>query len=226
VQENIVIVIPAYNEEKNIEETIKKAKKVFQNIIVVDNNSSDKTARLVKKNNKVILIKHKQNLGKSNSLKTGCDLAIKLKFKYIAFMDADGQHDAMDLKKMYDEISKKNKDMIIGFREKLDEMYFYKRFGTICLEKIFHILYKKKIKDIQCGLRIFKSQIIKKILWDSTGAAHYFADAEITSNAVKQSLEITQLPIKTIKSDDKYKGMNIFQGLLLILFLFNWRLNK
>ena len=51
---------------------------------------------------------------------------------------------------------------------------------------------------------------------------HYFADAEITCNAVKNKCVIEQIPIETLSSE-KYKGMNILQGLYLILMILYWR---
>ena len=51
---------------------------------------------------------------------------------------------------------------------------------------------------------------------------HYFADAEITCNAVKNGCKIEQVPIENLSSE-KYKGMNILQGLYLMLMIFIWR---
>ena len=95
--------------------------------------------------------------------------------------------------------------------------------GTKILEKVFYILYQKKILDIQSGLRVFNTKIKKKIYWQSSGIRHYFADAEITCNAVKNNCKIDQIPITTISSE-KYKGMNIIQGLFLIFMIFIWRI--
>ena len=90
------------------------------------------------------------------------------------------------------------------------------------LSKFFYLLYKKKIFDIQSGLRAFNLLEKKNIYWESTGMRHYFADAEITCNAVKNGCKIEQVPIETISSE-KYKGMNILQGLYLMLMIFVWR---
>ena len=86
-------------------------------------------------------------------------------------------------------------------------------------------MYKKDIKDIQSGLRVLKVDVLKKIRWESKGLTHYFADAEITCNLIKNNSKIGQLPIETIASEP-YKGMNIIQGLFLMTKLFSWRLIK
>ena len=54
---------------------------------------------------------------------------------------------------------------------------------------------------------------------------HYFADAEITCNAVKNKCNISQIPIKTVRSDS-YKGMNILFGLYLLIMLAYWRISN
>ena len=110
---------------------------------------------------------------------------------------------------------------MIGFREDLNNLNLKKRIGTQILNKAFFLLYKKKILDIQCGLRVFNAQE-KSIRWESSGLKHYFADAEITCNAIKSGCQINQIPIKTISSDN-YKGMNILQGLYLLIMITVWR---
>lgn len=216
------LIIPAYNEEKNIENTISKVIKIVDRLIIVDNCSEDKTVLNVQKYD-VILLKHKVNIGKSNSMKTGCELAIKLGTDLIAFMDADGQHDSLDLKNLINEI-KKNKelDMVIGVRNYL-KMPFTRMIGTKLLSLVTKLLYKKNLKDIQSGLRVFKSSIYKDISWNSTGSSHYFADAEITTIAITKKIPFLEVSIKTI-FNDKYKGMNIFQGLRLMVHLIFWKI--
>ena len=221
---NFLIALPAFNEEKNIQKLIISLIKKFKHIIVIDNCSSDKTYEIVKKF-PIIFTKHEVNLGKSLSMKTCFDYAEIKNFKYIAYMDADGQHNVNDLVKICKKIEEETLDAVVGYRDNLGELNFKKRVGTLILEKIFKLLYKKDIKDIQSGLRVLKVDVLKKIRWESKGLTHYFADAEITCNLIKNNNKIGQLPIETIASEP-YKGMNIIQGLFLMTKLFSWRLIK
>ena len=215
------LIIPAYNEEKNIFNTIEGVKGTVDRVIMIDNCSQDKTVFYAKKHN-IIILKHIANIGKSNSMKTGVELAIKLGTNLIAFMDADGQHHPSDLKNIISEIKTKKLEMVIGARNYL-KMPVTRLFGTKLLSLICKILYNKNIKDIQSGLRIFKSDIFDKLNWDSTGSSHYFADAEMTIKAIKNNVSFVEIPIKTIFKD-KFKGMDIFQGLRLMLHLIIWKL--
>ena len=216
-----LVVISTYNEQKNISNVLKEVCKNFKNILVIDNNSEDQTLNKVKKF-PVLYAHHNYNLGKSNSMKTGLDFARLKKFKYIAYMDGDGQHKASDLEKICKAIYMSKNSLVIGYRKNLHYLNTKKMIGTKILEKLFYILYKKKIFDIQSGLRVFDIKIKKKIYWHSSGVRHYFADAEITCNAVKNNCKITQVPITTISSE-KYKGMNLIQGLFLVIMIFVWR---
>ena len=217
------LIIPAFNEENTISSTIDGVKNLVDQIILVDNCSYDKTIVNAKKH-EIIILKHKVNIGKSNSMKTGCELALKLGTDLIAFMDADGQHHPDDLKKIIYTIKSKNLDMVVGFRNYL-KMPITRSIGTKILSLITNFLYNVKINDIQSGLRIFKSKTFDKLIWESTGSSHYFADAEITTKAIKNNVKFLEVPIKTI-FNDKFKGMNIFEGARLVLLLFFWKIFK
>lgn len=220
MQKNILIVIFTFNEEKNISKVLNNVLKISKNILVVDNNSSDETLNIVKRYS-VNFIKHKYNLGKSNSMKTALDFSRINNYDYIAFMDGDNQHGAQDMMNICNKIVEINCDLVIGYRKDLRKLNFSKKIGTLILRNLFYILFRKKILDIQSGLRVFKTNNYK-INWESTGLKHYFADAEITCSAIKNKCNIFQLPIETISSE-KYKGMNILQGIYLSIMLIVWR---
>ena len=219
-----LVAIFAYNEQKRISEVLADVTKKFSNVLLVDNDSEDQTIEEAKKF-KIFLIKHSYNLGKSGSMKTALEFAKIKKFKFLAFMDADGQHRADDLIKICKKIHEEKNQLVIGYRENLKNLNLKKRIGTIILQKLFFFLYKKKVYDIQSGLRVFDTSIENMIYWYSTGINHYFADAEITCNAVRNMCKIDQIPIETFSSE-KYKGMNIIQGLYLILMILYWRIIK
>ena len=218
---HILVAVLTYNEENNISEVLKDISKNFNNILVIDNNSSDGTVEKVKKF-PVILVQHRYNLGKSDSMKTALEFAKIKKYKYLAFMDGDGQHKSIDLMNVCKKIYDTDNQLVIGFRKELYNLNLKKRVGTVILQNLFRILYQRKIYDIQSGLRIFDISIYNKIYWTSTGINHYFADAEITCNAVKNGCRIDQIPIGTYSSES-YKGMNIVQGLNLIFMITFWR---
>ncbi|GAG57995.1 unnamed protein product [marine sediment metagenome] len=87
----IAIIIPAYNEEKYIEETVKRCLEVLPDVVVIDDGSKDLTYSIAKKAGASVL-RHKVNKGKGVALRTGFDYALENDFSGIITIDADHQH--------------------------------------------------------------------------------------------------------------------------------------
>ena len=216
------LILPAYNEEQHIKEIINKSNKYVDNIIVVDNNSTDNTVQLAKSTNAIVL-HHIINLGKSASLKTGCELAIKLKSDIIILMDSDGQHSPDDIPRLISLIENNNCDMSIGSRIPNSNMPLIRKIGFNLLRYSSQLLYGIKIDDIQSGFRAFRSNIYEYIEWNASGRSHYFADAEMTIRGAINKINCKQIIIDTLYND-QYKGMDPIQGIRLLLNIFIWRL--
>ena len=98
-----VTVVPAYNEEKTILNVLNDLKN-YSEIILVDDNSTDKTSELAGRED-VILIKNSKNLGYEKSLEIGLLKAIQLNYDFAITFDADGEHIASDVKKFKIQLS-------------------------------------------------------------------------------------------------------------------------
>ncbi len=216
------LILPAYNEERYIADIVQRGKKYADRVIVIDNNSTDKTFEKANEAG-AITLKHKSNLGKSGSLKTGCEAAIRLGTDIIAFMDSDGQHKPEDLPRFYEVLGNEDIDMVIGSRKGGQKMPFVRMVGTKLLRFTTKFLYNIDIEDIQSGFRVFKAEIYPKIKWVSTGSSHYFADAEITVRLGLKNLKYKELFIETIFLDE-YKGMNALDGIKLLTKIIIWRI--
>ena len=161
----VSLLIPAYNEEESIIETIDNAKLLFKNlkikdfeIIVINDGSTDKTKEYAKKAGAKI-ITHPQNLGYGFSLKNGIKNA---KFQTIIITDADQTYPLDEVPKLYNEY-KKGFDMVVGKRIGYKESLF-----KVMLRKILKLVVEfaagRKIPDINSGLRIFNRDTIKEYL--------------------------------------------------------------
>ena len=171
----ISVVIPCYNEEKNIEKCIQKSFSAFEKlgvegeVIVVDNNSTDKSSEIAKNSGaKVVFC---EQIGYGNALRYGFKAASG---KYIIMGDGDDSYDFSEIPEFYLEITTKNADMITGTRLKgtihKGAMPFLHRYlGTPVLTFILNLLYKTKISDSQCGMRMFKRDCLDKIEFKTTG---------------------------------------------------------
>jgi glycosyltransferase involved in cell wall biosynthesis len=215
------LILPAYNEEKHIRGVVLRAKKYVDLVFVIDNCSADRTYEEAKAAG-AIVIRHCINLGKSGSMKTGTEAALKMGVQIIAFMDSDGQHKPEDLPRFFEAVEKDNFDIVIGCRKRDGNMPMIRKLGTALLMFTTKLLFRINVEDIQSGFRVFKSDIYEKIKWTSTGSSHYFADAEITVRMGNHGLKYKELPIETIYLD-KDKGMHALQGLDLLMKIISWR---
>jgi GT2 family glycosyltransferase len=162
---SLIILIPSYNELENLKKFLLKLKKKFQ-ILVIDDNSSDKTHNWLKFN-KINFIRNTNNLGYEKSLIKGIKIILKKnKYNSILTMDADGQHTIESLKKF---LVKKNfsHDIVVGKRSSTNRY----------IEDIISFIFFKnnKIKDPLCGLKLYKCKILKKINFNNI-KTYFFVD--------------------------------------------------
>ncbi len=211
------VIIPAYNEENHIAKVINKVKNYTNYVVVVDDGSSDNTSKIAQESG-VKVIKHRINLGKGATLKTGCDFAYSQRADNIVVIDADGQHDPKEIPLFLEKL--KDNEIVFGYRKQSKEMPFVLKFGNWFINQTLSKSYGIKVRDSQSGFRAFKTAAYKKIRWNSSD---YYMETEMIIKSGKRKLKYTQLPIETIYSDN-YKGTTIIDGVKIVLKLVSGRL--
>jgi len=217
MNEDVWVIIPAHNEEKNIQNVILETKKYCENIVVVDDGSCDNTKRLAQDSGATVLT-HIINLGKGSALKTGCDYAYKKGAKKIVLMDSDGQHQPSEIPHFLKALE--NNDIVFGCRNFDQKMPWVFKFGNRFINWATKILYGIRINDTQSGYRAFNTGIYRKIRWKATD---YSVESEMIANLGRKNLKYNQIPIQTIY-EDNYKGTTIFDGIKIVFNMFFWRL--
>ena len=170
---SLSIIIPTFNEAESIInllieiESIMEESQAFE-IIVVDDNSPDNTYEIIQNyildNNKLFIsvIKRTWSKGLSSAVIEGSALA---KFSYIAVMDGDGQHDPNDLKMLFREMLKSNKDIAIGSRflnsKNSDSLSKKRNLISIVGNSFSSLILKKKLSDPLSGFFVVKSSLLK-----------------------------------------------------------------
>jgi len=214
---DLFIIIPAHNESERIEKVLKEVKKYCENIIVVDDGSTDDTFEIAKQEG-VIVLKHIVNLGKGAALKTGCDFAIHKDAKKIIVMDADGQHEPKLIPNFLKALETFN--LVFGFRELSNNMPLLFRIGNFGINTLTEILFNIQLKDTQSGFRAFNAKTYKQIRWK---ANDYSMESEMIARAGNKKIKYCEIPITTIYSD-RYKGTTMIDGLKVGINLIKWRL--
>ncbi|MGM5482224.1 MAG: glycosyltransferase family 2 protein [Nanobdellota archaeon] len=199
MSKKIIIVMPAYNEEAIIKETIKNVKNEgYKNIIVVDDGSQDKTSEFAKKC-KVKVLKHPINRGLGAALGTGIEAALEIRADVIVTFDSDGQHDPKDIKRVILPIIKGKADAVIGTRLKNPKgMPFLRRVGNWGLNMFTFTLFGVWTTDSQSGFRAFSRKGAKKLEIRSNKME---VSSEIIKEIGENRLRFKEIPIKAIYTD-------------------------
>lgn len=156
----ILAAIPCYNEEATIGSVIIKAKRYVDEVLVVDDGSTDDTANVAKEAGATV-IRHEENKGKAYAIKKAFKYAIENDFDILVTLDGDGQHDADEIPNLLKPVLDGKADMSICFRSgKLTEMPLWRKIGKRVLDYATGIA-GGKITDSQCGFRAFNRKAIE-----------------------------------------------------------------
>ena len=192
---DLSIVMPCLNEARTIGACIEEAKGFIKSaglnaeIIVVDNNSTDDSAKIAKEMGAQVIFEKKPGYG--NALRAGL---AKAKGKDIIMGDCDLTYDFSNLHEMYDLLQKN--DVVIGDRFKggieRGAMPLSHHVGVRGLSLMGRMRYGTDVKDFHCGLRGIRSDALGKVNYRTTGME--FA-TEMIAEAVRNDLVIAQTPV-------------------------------
>lgn len=230
------LIIPVYNEEKHIENTVSTVENYFNKkkfdyeILLVDDGSKDNSVDVIKKllkKDKIKLFSNGVNKGKGFSVRHGIGEAKK---DIICFMDADMPYPIEDIENFLSAL--KNCDVVIGSRALPNSIVeahptWYRRI----LGRVFHIvtlfLVGVKNKDTQCGFKGFKNEAAKKIFSKQKINGFGF-DAEVLYLANKYGFPVKEVPIRLYKMHSfKESRLNpVFDSIKMFLDLCKIKLNN
>lgn len=178
----VSLVLPAYNEEKNIQKSIDEFKKtkVVDEILVINNNSSDNTEVLAKKSGAKVVNEIKQGYG--FALRRGMKEA---KGDLVVLCEPDGTFDATDITLLLDKTN--DYDLVMGTRtnnkfiRKGANMGAFLRIGNIAVAKFMQALYGLgNTTDCGCTFRAFRKERLKKILpYLTVGGSHLLPETVV-----------------------------------------------
>lgn len=160
-KKEVLIIIPAYNEEHSIERVLKQLEAPeisdIADVLVINDASTDRTPLLVKEHGH-LLVTHIFNLGYGSAIQVGYKYAIRRGYRYVIQMDADGQHDPCNIRRIYDRLKQKDApDIVLGSRLVAgSESYpigIAKRAAYLLFSFMIRVCTGKKIADPTTGLQ-------------------------------------------------------------------------
>lgn len=198
-KEKIAILLPSYNEEENIAQTIEAIEKVRNSVIdgnswqiyLADGGSTDKTREIAKEHGAIVLDFNERGKGR----------AVKYAFSnidadYLVIMDADISYPASAIPQILEKLKSGNCDVVIGSRfsgsiergamKKLNSV------GNQALTTMGNLIYKNKTSDLCSGMQGFSKKAYKSMTID---APHFEVEANFFVEADKKGLEVCEIPI-------------------------------
>jgi glycosyltransferase involved in cell wall biosynthesis len=192
-----IVVIPALNEEKNIVHVLKKIKnnlEINDQIILVDNNSTDGTVSLVKKHFPRVKIISEKKRGKGNAIRKGFSKALEYDSNFVIVIDGDGEKDPDDIPKLLDSAIKANADLAVGRRNRMRSWRreILRKFENFWIN--FATGYK--IGDASCGFNLIRSEILKKL---NLKAEKFEIEPEIILESRRNHMKIIEYSVNVPK---------------------------
>ena len=191
-----LIIIPAYNEEVNIVDTVKRANALSPDydVIVVNDASTDHTREMCERNN-IPHLNLPVNLGIGGAVQTGYRFASRHGYDIAVQVDADGQHNPEFLKKMETVLVDEEADMIIGSRFLENEGFqssFMRRVGINFFSGLIKTLTGQRITDPTSGLRMVGKRAIKLFSQDYPSD---YPEPETDVQLISRGYKVIEIPV-------------------------------
>ena len=210
----VLLIIPSYNEQENIEKTVKKIEKSNQEIeyIVINDGSTDNTEEILKEKN-INHIKLVNNLGIGGAVQTGYKYAFENNFDIAIQFDGDGQHDVNYISKVCEPLINGQADMCIGTRyldknESKFQSTFMRRLGSNIISIVIKIFTGKKITDPTSGFRAVNRVVIEEF------AKNYpteYPEPESTVSLLVNNYRVAEVPVSMNERDGGVSSIRLWK---------------
>ncbi len=216
-----ICVIPAWNEEQNLAAVINDVKQYVDEVVVVDDGSTDQTSQIVLVN-QAVLLRHIVNRGQGAALQTGNEYALNHGADIIVHFDADGQFLAKEIKDIIEPIKEHQYDVVLGsrFMGKETQMPAIKRYLIFPIARLVNYLFFGiKLTDPQSGFRALSRRSLTVIKIEQSDWAHC---TEILSKIFANKLLYKEIPITVVYNKfgrNFNSGVKIIKDLLMAKFI-------
>ena len=217
-ENNILVLIPAFNEEQNIAAVVSSvvSRSLGADILVVDDGSSDSTARLAREAGAVV-VSLPFNMGYGLALKTGFKFAVAHGYEFVIHLDADGQHDPRSISALLKEIRKGEVDIVIGSRFLGTPRHSHtvaRTLGIRLFRTITNIITRGHITDPTSGFQGLNRRAMEFY------ACYYpvdYPDADVIISSCFAGMRISEVPIDV---HPRAAGKSMHSGIGPLYYIF------
>jgi len=218
MNKKVLIIIPVYNEENNIEKVLNEIDRVIPNfeIIVVNDGSQDNTLKVLEKRG-VSVLTHPINLGYGAAVQTGLKYAVEKGYDIGILFDGDGQHDPNDVMSLLNALEKNSVDVVVGSRFIGRARYktqLVKKIGMVMFSFLTYLITRHKIYDITSGFQALNRKALEFL---SLEYPIDFPDAEVIIMLSLSGFKTIEVPV-TIRQ--RLSGHSMYSALRSIYYPF------
>ena len=229
----VVVVLPAYNAEKTLRQTVRDIpKKLVKEIILVDDGSRDETVALAKKMG-LTVVRHKQNKGYGGNQKTCYRLALKTGADIVVMIHPDYQYDPRLIKHFVEFIKDGYFDVMLGSRIRSRSealtggMPLYKYLGNRGLTFLENLVSGQSLSEWHTGMRAYRREVLETIDFGKFSDDFVF-DSQVLFEIVEKEFLIGEVPVPVryfseASSIDFWRSVEYGLATLLVAWKFVWK---
>jgi glycosyltransferase involved in cell wall biosynthesis len=198
--QSIAAVIPAFNEEKHIGDVVRRTRAKIDNVLVVDDGSTDATTQRAREAGAEVAV-HPQNRGKGEAIRSGLRHWLDRQFDWVIILDADAQHRPEEIDRfVVAAVSAAKPKLLLGNRmDDVGAMPLVRRMVNRYMSNKISRACGQKIPDTQCGFRMIHRELIPDLL---NGSDRFDYETEMLIVASRKGFRIDSVPISTVYSDE------------------------
>lgn len=221
---NVCILIPVYNEFKEIGRLVESLKQKDFAVVVVDDGSSDDSGKTAREKG-ALVIRHEQKKGKGSSLQDGFEYILKEeKYDGVVTIDGDGQHDIKDIEQFLVQAHQHPGSIITGTRmDNPRGMPLVRLWTNRLMSGVISFLCRQKIPDTQCGFRLISSSVLKQLKLTSND---FQIETEVLIKAARLGVKIYSVPIKTIYRGEASKINPVVDTFRFLVYIIKEMCNR
>jgi glycosyltransferase involved in cell wall biosynthesis len=191
----VCVIVPTYNNDKTLKRVLDSILEYTDQVIIVNDGSTDETSAILKAYSNLIQIHHSKNSGKGIALRNGFKKAIDLGYEYAITIDSDGQHFSSDIPKFLNEITLNDTILLIGSRNMAQDGVPKKSsFGNKFSNFWFWFETGIKLEDTQSGYRLYPLNMIPKKYFTNK----FEFEIEIIVRSAWKGVTVKNIPIQVL----------------------------
>ena len=201
IDKKICVLVPTYNNSKTLARVLNGVLEYTQNIIVVNDGSTDSTSEILKNYPQIQVISLEKNQGKGNALKMGFRKAIDLGYHFAITIDSDGQHYPNDITVFVEALIEENQDVLLIGNRNMSQDGIPKKssFGNKFSNFWFWFETGIKLEDTQSGYRLYPLLKIPKKYF----TPKFEFEIEIIVRTAWRHIPVKNVPVKVLYDPDE-----------------------